>query len=609
VLEGSPGRYLCHKRVGEFSVPATLQATIGSRIDRLEPAAKCALGAASVIGSRFDPDLLSRLGVDPDLDELLSSELIDCVKSSPGAEYAFRHPLIRAVAYESQLKSDRVDLHRRVANAIEARGFSDEDAALIAEHLEAAGDLESAYSWHMRAGTWGTNRDLAAAHMSWQRAERLARAAFNRSGELQAAELLSRALVWQGNPVQADEILARFEPNNLNEVQLVHWGIPRISILFWSTGDIEHAHEILTLVRERVEDPRLKLIVEATASAMAVHENKIVEGLAAAEQVLSHPQVPAPAIDFAAFAAGLAMPVAGRGRDFEPIAARCRAEQMGTDNMIRVMVRYCDVLALTYIGELDFAEKRAGAYADSSGAGQFLPWAIAKIIAGLVATHRGKFLDAISSIEPAVAALSGEISLPWRLPARLLLARAYAALGRSAEAERVLADAAEHSGQFVALHAPQLMIAKSWIGAVKDSSRRGIELARAAADAARESGQYAVEAEALHHAARFGDHTGAARLLELVHLVDGEIVTLQAHHAAALATADALALDAVSLQFENAGMLLSGADSAAQAAALKDRPGERREGEQSGARALRLAAECGGAVTPAIRRLTNPLAP
>jgi hypothetical protein len=55
------------------------------------------------------------------------------VKFTPCAEYAFRHPLIRAVAYGSQLKSDRAQLHRRLAAAIEARASVDENAALIAE--------------------------------------------------------------------------------------------------------------------------------------------------------------------------------------------------------------------------------------------------------------------------------------------------------------------------------------------------------------------------------------------------------------------------------------------------------------------------------------------
>ena len=88
----------------------------------------------------------------------------------------FHHPLIRTVAYESQLKSDRAELHRRVAAAIEARdpAAADENAALIAEHLEAAGDRHAAYGWHMRAATWATNRDIAAARLSWERARMIA---------------------------------------------------------------------------------------------------------------------------------------------------------------------------------------------------------------------------------------------------------------------------------------------------------------------------------------------------------------------------------------------------------------------------------------------------
>ena len=102
----------------------------------------------------------------------MAAQLIDQVRFTRQPEYVFRHPLIRTVAYESQLKSDRAQLHRRVAAAIEERDPDsvDENAALIAEHLEAAGDLREAFGWHMRAGTWLTFRDLRAARMSWQRA-------------------------------------------------------------------------------------------------------------------------------------------------------------------------------------------------------------------------------------------------------------------------------------------------------------------------------------------------------------------------------------------------------------------------------------------------------
>jgi hypothetical protein len=176
VLVGEPGSYACHTDVADVRVPATLQATIAARIDRLGSAAKDTLAAAAVIGSRFSSDLLTSLGIDPCVEEPITAELIDQVRFAPRAEYTFRHPLIRTVAYEAQLKSDRSELHRRLAVAIEASEpqSTDRNAALIAEHLEAAGDPHAAYGWHMRAATWATNRDIAAARLSWERAQNIA---------------------------------------------------------------------------------------------------------------------------------------------------------------------------------------------------------------------------------------------------------------------------------------------------------------------------------------------------------------------------------------------------------------------------------------------------
>ena len=176
VLRGQRGAYMSAAGVAEVSVPATLQATIAARIDRLDPKAKRTLGAAAVIGSRFGLDLLTSLGVEPAVADLVAAELIDQVRFTGRPEYGFHHPLIRAVAYESQLKSARAEVHRRVAAAIESPdpAAADENAALIAEHLEAAGDLHAAYGWHMRAGVWALTRDVAAAWASWQRARQVA---------------------------------------------------------------------------------------------------------------------------------------------------------------------------------------------------------------------------------------------------------------------------------------------------------------------------------------------------------------------------------------------------------------------------------------------------
>jgi RecA/RadA recombinase len=176
VLEGDRGGFTCGTDLTEVTVPATLQATIAARIDRLDPDAKRTLNAAAVIGSHFTPELLAAVGNAPVFDPLLEAALIDQIRFIPSPEYAFRHPLIRTVAYGSQLKSDRAQMHRRLAAAIEAGEpeSADQNAALIAEHLEAAGALRDAYGWHMRAAKWATYRDIAAARLSWESATRIA---------------------------------------------------------------------------------------------------------------------------------------------------------------------------------------------------------------------------------------------------------------------------------------------------------------------------------------------------------------------------------------------------------------------------------------------------
>jgi class 3 adenylate cyclase len=214
VLRGEPGAYISVAQVDEVSVPATLQATIAARIDRLNPKAKRTLSAAAVIGSRFSRGLLETLGIDPALEDLLGGELIDQIRFTGQPEYVFHHPLIRTVAYEAQLKSDRAELHRRVAAAVESRDMAaaEENAALIAEHLDAAGDLHAAYAWHMRAATWATNRDITAARLSWERAVKIADALPagdpNRAAMRIAPRTMLCGIAWR---VHVDVAGARFD--------------------------------------------------------------------------------------------------------------------------------------------------------------------------------------------------------------------------------------------------------------------------------------------------------------------------------------------------------------------------------------------------------------
>ena len=175
VLRGERGAYVSTAEVAEVSVPATLQATIAARIDRLDPT-----GQAHVERSGGH-----RLAVRPrpaDSAGDRTGRRRAC--GGPAHRSGQVHPTTRVCVSPSadphgglrvaaQIGSRRAAPARRGRDRRHVtRPRSDENAALIAEHLEAAGDLHAAYGWHMRAATWATNRDIAAARLSWERARK-----------------------------------------------------------------------------------------------------------------------------------------------------------------------------------------------------------------------------------------------------------------------------------------------------------------------------------------------------------------------------------------------------------------------------------------------------
>ena len=97
--------------------------------------------------------------------------------------------------------------------------------------------------------------------------ERLARAAVSRGGGLDASELLARSLLWQGKAAESEETLSVFDPDTMNELELVRWGTARIANLQWSMGDAEGADEVLKLLRSKVTHHGLQLLVDGVASA------------------------------------------------------------------------------------------------------------------------------------------------------------------------------------------------------------------------------------------------------------------------------------------------------------------------------------------------------
>jgi tetratricopeptide (TPR) repeat protein len=126
VLVGEPGAYRLGKSLDSPHMPATVQAVLAARIDRLSPEDKRLLQTAAVIGTEIPFPLLQAIGEVPEealhrsLDHLQAAELLYETRLFPEREYAFKHALTHGVTYSGLLQERRRVLHARIVEALEA---------------------------------------------------------------------------------------------------------------------------------------------------------------------------------------------------------------------------------------------------------------------------------------------------------------------------------------------------------------------------------------------------------------------------------------------------------------------------------------------------------
>jgi class 3 adenylate cyclase/tetratricopeptide (TPR) repeat protein len=180
-LVGSRGAYQLVQSDADLVLPATVQAVLAARIDRLAEREKEVLQTAAVIGKEVPEPTLKRVSGAPAADvtnalrSLVTAEFLYEQAGHPEAQYTFKHPLTQEVAYHSQLGAHRARLHGRVARVVQELypDKLDERAALLAHHLEHAGETLDAARWHRRAARWAGVHDHAGALRHWQRARAL----------------------------------------------------------------------------------------------------------------------------------------------------------------------------------------------------------------------------------------------------------------------------------------------------------------------------------------------------------------------------------------------------------------------------------------------------
>ena len=139
-----------------LAVPASLQASLMARLDRLGPAKDLAqIGAA--IGREFSLSLLAAVVRKPEtdinsaLDRLFHAGLL---YRQGVATYLFKHALVQDAAYDTLLRQPRRALHARIAETLEDQfaAIAENQPELLARHCTEAGQIEKAASLWGKAG-------------------------------------------------------------------------------------------------------------------------------------------------------------------------------------------------------------------------------------------------------------------------------------------------------------------------------------------------------------------------------------------------------------------------------------------------------------------------
>ena len=274
------------------AVPASLRESIRRRLSGLDPDARRVVGAAALLGRRFDWELLPGIA---DVDgrtaaEALRTAVAEQIVDVDGGGFAFRHSLTREAVLGELLPPDRRVLARRAWPAIE-RAHPDLPGPvceLAAELAEAAGDAVSAAQRLIESA----RRALAAAALT--SAEATARRAVRTAGPdgpvaLDAAETLVQVLVAAGKPIEARELGQGLAERGLTARRRTDLLVitARAALTAGDAGAAEQDVQTARTALAEDPDPALGARVDAVAAYVALDLGRLDEADALAEAALA----------------------------------------------------------------------------------------------------------------------------------------------------------------------------------------------------------------------------------------------------------------------------------------------------------------------------------
>jgi class 3 adenylate cyclase/tetratricopeptide (TPR) repeat protein len=486
VLVGARGAYRLAQALPSIQVPATVQAVLAARIDRLSPDEKRLLQTAAVIGTEVPLPLLQAIaefseeGLHRGLAHLQAAELLYETHLFPEREYTFKHALTHEVAYSSLLQERRRVLHARIVEALEAlageglrpaptqsRQRLVEQVERLAQHALRGEVWDKAVAYCWQAGT------KAAEHSAYREAVTYIEQALEALQHLpESRETLEQAIDLRLDLRQAFFVLTAHRPmfDLLREAEVLAEALgdqrrlghvsAYLSQYYWAMGDQERA-----LVAGQRALACAEILGDVTLQGIAtIYLNQACHALGEYHQAIAYIQ-----------------------RSVVSFEGEQRWERCGLPYLPSVFSRMHLAGGLALVG----------AFAESIAVGEEgvqiaeatdhpLSRIVAYIGVGLTYLHQGDVYRAIPILERSLALCQATNIPPFpALPSSL--GAAYALCGRVTEALPLLEQAVAHANAvgllanqplFIAYLSQGYLLTGRWEEATQ-SAQRALELARA----------------------------------------------------------------------------------------------------------------------------------